>query len=147
MSSIHGKYIFSDDWINKVHPQNGLFKVYWKGVVGPHNGGVTLEESEGEGLRWEFNYKDGKRHRLSQGWWPSGNLKSKWNWKDGKLDGVFQMWHDNTNMRYYKNYENGILQGKWLNYYENGQIACKKFYKDGEVEKKPTHWDKNGDVL
>ena len=62
MSSIHGKYIFSDDWINKVHPQNGLFKVYWKGVVGPHNGGVTLEESEGEGLRWEFNYKDGKRH-------------------------------------------------------------------------------------
>ena len=20
------------DWINKVHPQNGLFKVYWKSV-------------------------------------------------------------------------------------------------------------------
>ncbi|MAG02129.1 hypothetical protein CMI42_02225 [Candidatus Pacearchaeota archaeon] len=147
MSTIYGRYRFADDWIDKVHPQNGLFRVYWKDVVGLHSGGVTFDESDGEGLRWEWNYKDGKKHGISKGWWPSGNLKSKWNWKDDKLDGLFEMWYDNGNYRYLKNYKNGELHGEWISWHENGQMSCKKYFKDGNRIHEVTNWDEKGNII
>ena len=147
MSTIYGRYEFADDWIDKVHPQSGLFRVYWKDVKGPHSGGVTMVASEGEGIRWEWYYKDGKRDGISKGWWPSGNIKSKWNWKDGKLDGLFEMWHDNGNYRYLKNYKNDELHGEWISWYENGQMSCKKYFKDGNRIHEVTNWDEKGNII
>ena len=59
MSEIDG--IGAPDWIRENHPENDLFKVYWKNIVGDHNGGVTFDPEEGEGLRYEWYYKDNKK--------------------------------------------------------------------------------------
>ena len=48
-------------WIRHNHPENGLFRVYWKDVIDDLDGGATLNQHEGEGLRYEWYYKDGKR--------------------------------------------------------------------------------------
>ena len=75
MSTIYGRYRYADDWIDKVHPQNGLFRVYWKDVKNPHYGGATLDPDEGEGLRYEWYYKNGQ---MVDKWFfydKNGNLK------------------------------------------------------------------------
>ena len=64
------------DWIEENHPNNGVFRVYWKDVITTNRGGATLNPDEGEGLRYEWEYKDGKRvDGISKGWWPNGNIK------------------------------------------------------------------------
>ena len=49
MSKINGKP--ADVWIEENHPENGLFRVYWKDVVNWDEGGLTFNPDEGEGLR------------------------------------------------------------------------------------------------
>jgi len=96
-------------WIEKNQPENGLFRVYWKDVQSTHRGGATLDPDKGEGLRYEWYYKDGKRaDGESKGWWPNGQIKHIWTWKDGELNGLYTYWH------------------------ENGQKVCEEIYKDGK---------------
>ncbi len=58
------------DWKN--NPENGLFRVYWKDIIDNWHGSATLNPDEGEGLRYEWYYKDGKRaDGVSKGWWPN----------------------------------------------------------------------------
>ncbi len=51
MSKINGKP--ADEWIESNHPENGLFRVYWKDVITYLEGGATLDPDESEGLRYE----------------------------------------------------------------------------------------------
>ncbi len=51
MSYING--YSADVWIEQNHPENGDFIVYWKNITTNVDGGVTFDESEGEGLKVE----------------------------------------------------------------------------------------------
>ena len=130
MSMIYGKP--SVDWIEENHPENGLFRVYWKDVVNWDEGGLTFDPDEGEGLRWEWYYKDGARaDGESKGWFPNGKLKQlttfkngvktshiennvngvkqvEWNFKDGELVGLFNRWYDNGQERKGVTFKDGI---------------------------------------
>ena len=103
MSFVNGEP--ADDWIEPNLPKNGMFRAYWSGSISygdgeeldgtPTNtesyklsavpeldGGATLDPDEGEGLRWEWPVKNGKRlagkNVVTRGWWPNGNLKCEW---------------------------------------------------------------------
>ena len=119
MSQIDGKH--ARYWIRENHPENGSFRVYWKDVVGPHEGSVTLDPDEGEGLRYEWYYKNGKQHGISKGWWPNGELKSKWNYKDGKLDGLHTLWYQNGQKKDEETYKDGKYNGLYNIWYKNGR--------------------------
>jgi antitoxin component YwqK of YwqJK toxin-antitoxin module len=106
MSRING--ISSNSWIIQNRPETGWFRVYWKDVMGPHEGSVTLDPDEGEGLRYEWEYKDGQRaDGAARSWYPSGQLKEERTFKNGNLDGACTIWD------------------------ENGQKKSELFYKDG----------------
>ena len=61
-------------------PTDGLFQSYWS------NGN----------LRYEWEYKDGKRaDGKSKGWWPNGNIKITRNWVGGKQKGLQQEFYTN----------------------------------------------------
>jgi len=61
-------------------PTDGLFQAYWS------NGN----------LRYEWEYKDGKRaDGKSKGWWPNGNIKITRNWVGGKQKGLQQEFYTN----------------------------------------------------
>jgi|TARA_B100002003_G_C13942727_1_gene457431 antitoxin component YwqK of YwqJK toxin-antitoxin module len=61
-------------------PTDGLFQSYWS------NGN----------LRYEWEYKDGKRaDGKSKGWWPNGNIKMTRNWVGGKQKGLQQEFYTN----------------------------------------------------
>ena len=76
MSSINGKPI--ENWIGENCPENGWLRAYWT----EDGHGISLEDT-GFGLRYEWEYKDGKRaDGVSKGWFPNGNMKQVWNWKN-----------------------------------------------------------------
>jgi len=98
----------SPEWIRKNHPENGVFRVYWKDVEGPYKGGVTLDPNENEGLRWEWYYKDGKHaDGVSKGWFPNSQLKSEWNYKNGKRNGLQTQWDQNGQKMWEVTYKDG----------------------------------------
>jgi hypothetical protein len=60
INDYNGHQYIPSECIRNNHPENGLFRVYWKNVVSWEEGGATFEPEEAEGLRWEWYYKDGE---------------------------------------------------------------------------------------
>tara|TARA_B100000745_G_C19846310_1_gene280848 strand:+ start:22 stop:477 length:456 start_codon:yes stop_codon:yes gene_type:complete len=123
------------EWIEKHHPKNGLFRVYWKDVESLNHGGVSFKD-EGEGLRWEWYYKDGKQDGVAKGWYPDGQIRSEINYKDGKEDGVYTYWYNNGQKMDEYNFKDGIHIGLRTTWKENGQKDREITYKGGFPIKK-----------
>ncbi len=143
MSYIDG--IEANKWIKNNHPENGLFRVYWKNVVNWDEGGATFDPDEGEGLRWEWYYKDGERaDGISRGWFPNSNLKSEHTWKDGKLNGKWIQWKETGEKEIVKYYKDGNHDGSYIEWYKNGEKLKEGTYKDGNYDGLWTYWYING---
>ena len=125
MSLIDGE--LAPDWIEKNHPENGTFRAYWKGVdendpEWGYSGGITFDPDEGQGLRYEWHYKDGKRDGVSRAWWPNGVLKSEWYWDMGLKTGEWKRWHQNGKLNVVKYFDNGQKIGTHTKWWNTGQI-------------------------
>ena len=141
MSYINGK--FAQEWIEENHPENGWFRAYWTEdgalaelspdhLVEPQ---ISLEDC-GLGIRYQWEYKDGKRaDGISRGWWYRGNIKHERTHKDGKLNGFFARWYENGNKEEEGNFKNDEHDGKWTWYHTDGQKHKEETYKDGKVRK------------
>jgi 4-hydroxy 2-oxovalerate aldolase len=145
--------IDAQEWIKENHPENGLFKVYWKDVTSPHSGGASFKD-EGEGLRYEWYYKDGKMaDGKSRGWFPTkcsyrtesgywggsnqiklaGKLKIVRSWKDGKPDGSFTEWYENGYKKSEEHWKNGFPGGHWKRWGFAGNFTEEKIWKEGQI--------------
>ena len=84
-------------------PKDGLFQVKWP------NGN----------LRYEWNYKDGKRaDGKSYGWWPNGKQKIIRNWKDGKHYGLQREFYTDGSIWL----EENISTGTFVEYSKDGNV-------------------------
>ena len=145
--------IEAQEWIKENHPENGLFKVYWKDVISPHNGGASFKD-EGEGLRWEWYYKDGKMaDGISRGWFPkkcsyrtktgywkgsnqiklAGKLKIIRYWKNGKPDGLFTEWYESGYKKEEGTWKNGLPDGHWKRWEIGGNLTEERIWKRQEI--------------
>ncbi len=132
MSWIDGQT--AEEWIEENHPENGIFRVYWKDVISiePLDGGVTLDIHEGEGLRWEWYYKEGAIDGVSMGWYPNGQLKQERHRKNGKLHGLWTEWFDNGNKKFEGNYKVGKRDGVFTQWHVNGSDIFERIiFKNG----------------
>jgi|TARA_Y100000034_G_C6862431_1_gene392668 antitoxin component YwqK of YwqJK toxin-antitoxin module len=140
----------SELWIEENHPENGWLKVYWKGVIehipgGSKNADFTLNEEEGDGLRYELFFKDGMRaDGISRGWYPNGQLKSEYTWKDGKQNGSFTQWKETGEKEIVKYYKDGKHDGLYTEWYDTGLKMREGTYKDDEYDGVWTEWYENG---
>jgi len=157
------------EWIKLNHPDNGLFRVYWKNVIASNIGDATLDPNDGEELRYEWYYKDGKRaDGITKGWWPNGKLKHKWCWKnnvrdglwifydengqkkseeiykDGKLNGLSTEWYENEQKRGEGTFKDSKLDGLGIYWYDNGQKQAEGTFKDGKEDGLWTYWSSDG---
>ncbi len=148
MGYING--IGSDLWIEENHPENGCLRVYWKGVIHYVPGGIwdadfTLNEEEGDGLRYELFFKDGMRaDGITRGWYPNGNLKSEHTWKDGKLNGKWIQWKETGEKEIVKYYKDGNHDGSYIEWYKNGEKLKEGTYKNDFYDGLWTYWYVNG---
>lgn len=147
MSLINGEV--ASKWISVNHPENGLFKVYWT-----KDGNATMTDN-GLPLRYEWYYRDGKKHGLSKGWNAGGVLRCEMNWKDGEQIGIERWWKKDELQK----------EGLWKNgkyflincWNKNGDIMVKdgngifdekpwriRTYKDGQLDGLYIRWYDNG---
>jgi len=118
-------------WVRENHPQNGVFRVYWKEVYTPYSGSATFDPEEGNGLRYEWYYKDGKRaDGISKGWFPNGKLRQTQTWKNGKLNGLYIGYFENGLKQSESMYIDNEEYGAWQEWYDNGQ-KCSEGYHIG----------------
>ena len=132
-------------WINENHPENGVFRAYWKDIIDQDVGATTLNPDEGESLRYEWYYKDGKRaDGVSKSWYPNGQLKQSYSWKNGKKEGKWNSYYSNGAKKYEFDFKNGKKNGLVTQWYESGQKEYEKTYKDHKLNGLSTWWYKNG---
>ncbi len=84
-------------------------------------------------LRFEVNYKAGKKEGLVKFYFGNRNLAAEANYKNGKLDGLRKMYYGNGNLQTEENYKNGKLDGLRKTYYQNGRLKSKIVFKEGKV--------------
>jgi len=107
--------------------------------------GVVRDRYEDGQLKFEYNYKDGKKDGLHRGWYEDGQLKFEDNYKDGKKDGLCRVWYENGQLRLEWNYKDGKEDGLHRLWYEDGQLF-EWNYKNGEliIDK---YWDEDGNEV
>ena len=133
------------EWIKNNHPENGLFRVYWKNVVNWDEGGATFDPDESEGLRYEWYYKNGKHaDGISRGWYPNGNLKSEQTYKDGKQDGLWIEYREAGMKGIEGTYKNGKADGLWTEWHGDGKKWKEITWKNGKLDGLYTGWYWNG---
>tara|TARA_R110002020_G_scaffold72329_1_gene186240 strand:- start:1117 stop:1635 length:519 start_codon:yes stop_codon:yes gene_type:complete len=106
---------------NELQFNDGWFRRYWS------NGN----------LRYEWEYKDGKRvDGLSYGYYEDGKIKTSIEWKDGKVDGYrTEYWESGNKLQkiHQKQYNNkgiGAMDGV----FHHGPYTC--WHETGEIEQR-----------
>ena len=133
MSEVNGKS--AHKWVEVNHPQNGWFKVYWpkQGVSEPI---LNKEDSNGN-LRWEWEYKDGKRaDGVSKGWYRDGTLKQVKHWKNGLKHGELIRYYNNKKINDHFQFRSGKRHGWCISYRndENNSERKRDYYIDGVLQ-------------
>ena len=133
MSEVNGKS--AHKWVEENHPQNGWFKVYWpkQGVSEPI---LNKEDSNGN-LRWEWEYKDGKRaDGVSKGWYRDGTLKQVKHWKNGLKHGELIRYYNNKKINDHFQFRSGKRHGWCISYRndENNSEIKRDYYIDGVLQ-------------
>ncbi len=139
-------YIFNDvaiNWINANRPYNGEFKAWFtKDKIN-----ATINEKDGFGLRYHWNYVDGKKDGISNSWWPNGNRDQSITWINGKVHGDWIYYspcgkkrslmvykdnqsYDGLTTKFIWGWESELNRGFKFN-----DIAHEYHYKDGEFVK------------
>ena len=136
MSLVNGKS--GHEWVEKHKPENGWFRVYYEDSL-EHE---TATTTPGKQLRWEWEYKDGKRaDGVSKGWYPKGNLKQIKNYKNGVKHGKLIRYYNNGQVLDEFNYKNGLRHGTLTTYFTNGKIMKQSIWNNGELVKHEIHTD------
>ena len=151
--------VLTGKWIDKNHPENGVFRIYWveDGNRISDSPEATGDEFKDKGaVAYEINYKDGKKNGISYGWRHNKTLKSEWNWKDDKPHGIHneyygteddygvQNYSGKPRINWVETYKDGILHGKQTWWYRNGQKWKEEMRENGELKGRSTWWSCNG---
>ena len=88
-----------------------------------------------------FESTDESPDGLFQAYWPNGNLRYEWEYKDGKrADGVSKGWWPNGNLKQTQTWKNNVNDGKVTSWYEDGNNREESFFKNGKMVDKYTTW-------
>jgi len=158
------------DWIERNKPENGKFKVYYTEdaikMDAPNSSfGVMTDiskfpkeledgvfysfEDTGLGLRYEWEYLNGKQHGRARSYFSNGQLRVECNYNHGVLFGVYVDYFFNGMLREKISYNNGVEVGerkqwymendnalKWIINYTNGKKDGNSilYYMDGTIK-------------
>ncbi len=158
------------DWIERNKPENGKFKVYYTEdaikMDAPNSSfGVMTDiskfpkeledgvfysfEDTGLGLRYEWEYVNGKQHGRARSYFSNGQLRVECNYNHGVLFGVYVDYFFNGMLREKISYNNGVEVGerkqwymennnalKWIINYTNGKKDGNSilYYMDGTIK-------------
>ena len=96
--------------------------------------------------QYKFNYVNGQKHGLQEGWYENSQRYHKENYVNGQQHGVQEYWYENGQRYHKENYVNGQEHGLQEGWYENGQQQLKWNYVNGQKHGIQEHWYQNGQL-
>ncbi|SVD13294.1 uncharacterized protein METZ01_LOCUS366148 [marine metagenome] len=127
--------------VNSNTPFTGSSVDYYENGLRVENGKVQVNYT---GLRYRYNYKDGKQDGLSEDFHENGQLDRRDNYKDGKQDGLSEDFRENGQLYSRKNYKDGKEEGLTEEFWENGQLQFRINFKNGKEDGLWEYFDENG---
>jgi len=95
----------------------------------------------------KINYKNGKRHGLSEDRWIELDTYVKCNYKNDNRDGLYKEYLIHNNMLLKKcNYKNDELDGIYEVWFRNGQLYERSNYKNGKLDGLFELWNHSGEL-
>jgi antitoxin component YwqK of YwqJK toxin-antitoxin module len=158
------------DWIKKNKLENGKFKVYYTEdaikMDAPNSSfsvmtdisefpkeledGVFYSfEDTGLGLRYDWEYVNGKQHGRARSWFSNGQLRVECTYNMGELIGNYIEHFEDGQLREKLFYNNGNIEGLRIQYYKEGKednIKWEKYYVDGNPKGIVNFYYKDGVV-
>ncbi len=158
------------DWIKKNKLENGKFKVYYTEdaikIDAPNSSfGVMTDISEfpkeledgvfysfedtGLGLRYDWEYVNGKQHGRARSWFSNGQLRVECTYDMGNTIGEKNEYFRDGQLREKLFYNNGNIEGKRTQYYKEGKegnIKWEKYYVNGKPNGIVNFYYKDGAV-
>jgi len=107
-----------------------VYKKWDKNYLLILHGKYTLWYENGQ-IKFQGNFKDGKKEGKLTWWYDNGQIESEQNWKDGKKEGKLTWWDDNGQIKNEQNWKDNIPEGNWTSWFENGLQSGEGSFKDG----------------
>ena len=145
------KTIVKEGWnppqVNPLNPaaqQRGGQQAYkWNYVNGQKHGVQEGWWDNGQ-QRYKQNIVNGQFHGVQEKWYPNGQQHIKWNYVNGQKHGLQEDWYRNGRQWYKENYANGQFHGVQEAWFENGQQEYKQNYVNGQQHGVQESWNENG---
>lgn len=104
-----------------------LFEYYASGQVkivskvNAMNGDTVFKTSfyESGNVKSFYNYKNGKKHGVAQGYYPNGAISAILNYKGGRLNGEQHWYYDNNCLSRHAYFENDTVIGEEKQFHDN----------------------------
>jgi len=106
--------------------------------------GIVYDVYKKKKIKWEREYKNGKKNGASKEWNENGNIVSECHYLDGKKDGNRKFYFSNGNLFFEENYLNGNLHGAYTIFNKNGQLILECNFLDGHLDGEYKTWHNNG---
>lgn len=100
--------------------------------AGEKTGSDTYFHTSGK-IRETNNYKSGKLHSLSTGYYASGTKEYEIAYADDEKNGLYTSYHLNGKIKAQGWYTAGKLTDTWINYNEKGNIILRTSYLDDDI--------------
>jgi len=99
-------------------------------------------------LRYEWNYKNGKKEGIGKEYYESGKIEKEYNFKDGKQDGITKRYYKSGELSSECTYKEGKEEGisKYYYDYESGALRAEFNYKGGKKEGISRVYYPNGEI-
>ncbi|TXH17226.1 MAG: hypothetical protein E6R03_04290 [Hyphomicrobiaceae bacterium] len=111
-----------------------------KNVDGPYpfdmdNGRAVCYHDNGA-VKWEGEYRDGKRHGRWAEYHENGTVSLKGEYLNGKQHGLEVAYYEDGSVMYKYQYVNGKKSGRWAEYREDGTVRQERRYANGELKQR-----------
>lgn len=108
--------------------------------------GVSVAYYKNGQLAETITYKDGKKHRLKEKWFPFGIKSYSAEYENGKLHGITQSWWSSGIKRSQVYFKNGKVNGIQHQWYKSGALFKELNYVDGKESGMQRAWRENGEI-
>jgi antitoxin component YwqK of YwqJK toxin-antitoxin module len=118
--------------------------VYLRSNMRPITGIIFKKYPNGK-LKFEHEFKDGKKNGIAKDWYENGQLLGEMLFKNGNEEGLFKLFDENGDVFNEINYKNGRqdgLQRLW----HNGNLIHEINFKDGKQNGLERSWYDNGQL-
>jgi antitoxin component YwqK of YwqJK toxin-antitoxin module len=102
---------------------------------------------ENGAVKYEINYKDGKKYGVYKDFYQSGEVLHEVNYNDGERYEILKEYYKSGELWAERSVRDGLIHGVTRLYHKNGKLFSEQHFKDGKEHGIFQFYDQSGDLL